>query len=75
MTDLHKCIGAEYKNKFRCHDTTSLDGQRDGKIDLLGEICTFVDMVPPFRDLASRTMGSMLELQKGQLYELGECKK
>merc|ERR1719203_1651947 len=37
---------------------------------LLGEVCTFVDMVPPFRDMATKAMGSMIELQKGQLYEL-----
>jgi hypothetical protein len=64
--------GAEYKSKFRSLETTSSEGQQDDMITLLGEVCTFVDMVPPFRDLASRTMGSMIELQKGQLYELGK---
>ena len=27
-------------------------------------------MVPPFRELATKSMGSMLELQKSQLFEL-----
>ncbi len=39
---------------------------------MLSEACTFVDMVPPFRDLASKSMGSMIEMQKVQLYELGK---
>jgi hypothetical protein len=42
------------------------------KTRLLGEICSFMDMVPPFRDLATKSMGSMIEMQKGQLFELGE---
>ncbi len=42
------------------------------KTRLLGEICSFMDMVPPFRDLATKSMGSMIEVQKGQLFELGE---
>ena len=33
-------------------------------------MCTFVDMVPPFRELANKSMGSMLEAQKCQLFEL-----
>lgn len=66
--------GAEYKSKFRSIESTaasSSEGQ-GSKIKLLLEVCTFVDMVPPFRDLATKSMGSMIELQKGQLYELGE---
>ena len=42
------------------------------KMKLLSEVCTFVDMVPLFRDLASKSMGSMIETQKVQLYELGK---
>lgn len=42
------------------------------KTKLLGEICSFLDMVPPFRELATKSMGSMIEMQKGQLFELGE---
>lgn len=45
-------------------------GKELNKIQLLSEMCTFVDMVPAFRDLATKTMGYMIELQKSQLYEL-----
>jgi len=65
-------LGAEYKSKFPSFDS-SMESSPEGKDDkakLLGDICTFVDMVPPFRDLATKSMGSMIELQKGQLYEL-----
>jgi len=61
-------LGAEYKSKFQSLESSS-EGD-DSKTKLLGEVCTFVDMVPPFRDLATKSMGSMIELQKGQLYEL-----
>ena len=64
-------IGAEYKSKFQSLESSPSEG-KDSKTKLLGEVCTFVDMVPPFRDLATKSMGSMIELQKGQLYELGE---
>lgn len=62
-------LGAEYKVKFR---NLTLDESSDHKrkTRLLGEICSFLDMVPPFRDLATKAMGSMIEIQKGQLYEL-----
>jgi len=65
--------GAEYKGRFRnlVSDDTSEKRQKS-KTQLLGEVCSFLDMVPPFRDLATKSMGSMIELQKGQLYELGE---
>lgn len=56
--------GAEYKEKF----------SRLASLKKLSEICTFVDMVPPFRDLASKSMGSMIEMQKVQLYELGKSR-
>ena len=42
------------------------------KTNLLGEVCSFMDMVPPFRELATKSMGSMIEMQKGQIFELGE---
>ncbi len=42
------------------------------KTRLLGEICSFLDMVPLFRELATKSMGSMIEMQKGQIFELGE---
>ena len=56
--------GAEYKEKFSKDQSSSMK--------MLSEACTFVDMVPPFRDLASKSMGSMIEMQKVQLYELGK---
>ncbi len=49
-------------------------GKQSSKTQLLSEICTFVDMVPAFRDLGTKTMGSMIELQKSQLYELVKCR-
>jgi hypothetical protein len=61
--------GAEYMGKFR---RLNLDKNTKSKTRLLGEICSFMDMVPPFRDLATKSMGSMIEVQKGQLFELGE---
>ena len=74
LTPRHPQIneGAEYKGKFRSLATDGGGASDDSKTKLLGEICTFVDMVPPFRDLATKSMGNMIELQKGQLYELGE---
>ena len=66
-------IGAEYKSKFRSlHSDVSVENGQKSKTMLLGDICSFLDMVPPFRDLATKSMGAMIELQKGQLYELGE---
>lgn len=64
--DVKLQTGAEYKLKFRSLNSTS------EKANLLGEVCSFVDMVPPFRDMATKSMGAMIELQKGQLYELGK---
>mmetsp|Transcript_30414 Transcript_30414/g.58084 ORF Transcript_30414/g.58084 Transcript_30414/m.58084 type:complete len:1179 (-) Transcript_30414:121-3657(-) len=71
-------LGVEYKEKFRSLVPSSarelVPGKESGnelnKIQLLSDICTFVDMVPAFRDLATKTMGYMIELQKSQLYEL-----
>jgi len=58
-------LGSEYKRKFRSSNENS-----QSKTHLLSEVCTFVDMVPPFRDLANKSMGAMLEVQKSQLFEL-----
>lgn len=63
--------GAEYKEKFS-RLASSMD--QSSRMKKLSEICTFVDMVPPFRDLASKSMGSMIEMQKVQLYELGKSR-
>ena len=66
--------GAEYKAKFHNLYSDSDAAVSEGKSNtkLLGEVCSFMDMVPPFRDLATKSMGAMLEVQKGQLYELGK---
>ena len=61
--------GAEYKEKFN-KLSSSID--ESSRMKMLSEVCTFVDLVPPFRDLASKSMGSMIEMQKVQLYELGK---
>ncbi len=62
--------GAEFQGRFR---SLNLDkNSQKSKTRLLGEICSFMDMVPPFRELATKSMGSMIEVQKGQLFELGE---
>lgn len=61
--------GAEYKEKFS-KLASSMD--QSSRMKMLSETCTFVDMVPPFRDLALKSMGSMIEMQKVQLYELGK---
>jgi hypothetical protein len=55
--------------KFR---RLKLESMQKSKTRLLGEICSFMDMVPPFRELATKSMGSMIEMQKGQIFELGE---
>ena len=36
----------------------------------LSMLCTFVDMVPTFRDIADRTMGDMIQSQRSQLAEI-----
>mmetsp|Transcript_18362 Transcript_18362/g.39744 ORF Transcript_18362/g.39744 Transcript_18362/m.39744 type:complete len:464 (+) Transcript_18362:2-1393(+) len=56
----HNCLtlGLEYKEKFPANTPR------------LRQLCTFVDLVPPFRELAERAMGSMIDRQKAQLYEV-----
>lgn len=61
--------GAEYKEKIS-KLASSMD--ESSRMKMLSEVCTFVDLVPPFRDLASKSMGSMIEMQKVQLYELSK---
>jgi len=66
-------IGAEYKVKFfNLYSDSGADSESKSNTRLLGEVCSFMDMIPPFRDLATKSMGAMLEVQKGQLYELGK---
>jgi len=66
-------LGAEYKIKFRnLYSDERADSDERSETKLLGQVCSFMDMVPPFRDLATKAMGDMIEVQKGQLYELGK---
>lgn len=60
----HHCLtlGIEYKERFP--EGTDTRGK------LLQQACIFVDMVPPFRELADKAMGDMLEEQRDQLWEL-----
>mmetsp|Transcript_31881 Transcript_31881/g.48899 ORF Transcript_31881/g.48899 Transcript_31881/m.48899 type:complete len:809 (+) Transcript_31881:105-2531(+) len=57
----HKCLtlGLEYKEKF----TKSDQGE-------LRRMCMFVDMVPPFRELANKSLGEIIEKQQFILWEL-----
>jgi hypothetical protein len=63
----HHCLtlGLEYKEKF---PPSSSEDDARGKV--LRQTCIFVDMVPPFRELAQKSMGEMLERQQGQLWEI-----
>ena len=63
----HHCLtlGLEYKDQFPL-----AAGADDTRGQLLRQTCMFVDMVPPFRELADRAMGDMLEKQKAQLWEV-----
>jgi len=62
----HNCLtlGLEYKEKF----LTS--GDDTSTTIRLRQLCTFIDLVPPFRELAERTMGAMIDRQKAQLLEV-----
>ena len=62
----HNCLmlGLEYKEKFLASGDDARTTAR------LQQLCTFVDLVPPFRELAERTMGSMIDRQKAQLLEV-----
>jgi len=62
----HNCLtlGLEYKEKFLASGDDAPTTAR------LRQLCTFVDLVPPFRELAERTMGSMIDRQKAQLLEV-----
>lgn len=62
----HNCLtlGLEFKEKFPSVD------QDDVRGNLLRHACSFVDMVPLFRDLAERSMAKMLDLQAKEIMEL-----
>lgn len=57
-------MGLEYKEKFPPATEGDIRGQ------LLRQTCMFVDMVPPFRELAGRSMGDMIDKQKMQLLDM-----
>lgn len=60
----HKMLsfGLIYRDQFPVGD--------DGKESHLKQICTFLDLVPLFRDLAERTMNDMIQFQKHQISEI-----
>lgn len=62
----HNCLtlGLEYKEKFLASGDVAPTTTR------LRQLCTFVDLVPPFRELAERTMGTMIDRQKAQLLQV-----
>jgi len=57
----HKCLtlGLEYKEKF------SKPEQEE-----LRKMCMFVDMVPPFRELANKSLGEIIEKEQVILWDL-----
>ena len=59
-------LGAEFRSLYSGGESA------DSRTKLLGEVCSFMDQVPPFRSLATKSMGAMLNVQKAQLYKLGE---
>ena len=62
----HHCLtlGLEYKDKFPA------PSEEDARGKLLKQTCMFVDMVPLFREMADRSMGDMLDLQKHQIADI-----
>ena len=60
----HKMLtfGLEYRDRF--------PKDLDGKESPLKQLCTFLDVVPLFRDLAERTMNDMIQFQKHQISEI-----
>ena len=60
----HKMLsfGLAYRDRFPADE--------NGKESPLKQICTFLDLVPLFRDLAERTMNDMIQFQKYQISEI-----
>ena len=56
-------FGLEYREKFP-------DNKGEDRAAALRRLCTFVDLVPPFRERADRTMVDTIERQKGQLADI-----
>jgi hypothetical protein len=66
----HYCLtlGLEYKDRFILPESLESSGSSSGHpMSHLRETCTFVDLVPLFREMADRYMVSMIQLHKDQL--------
>lgn len=61
-------FGLEYRDRFPDADFTNGGGSSNAAA--LRKVCTFVDLVPPFRELADRTMVNTIERQKRQLADI-----
>ncbi|CAB9509858.1 Centromere/kinetochore protein zw10 homolog [Seminavis robusta] len=63
----HQCLwlGLEYKKKL-----PTAPKEPNDAASLFHDTCTFLDMVPLFRELADRSMKEMLELQAHQLIDI-----
>lgn len=61
----HHCLtlGLEFKEKFH-------PSKDDVRGQTLRQTCMFVDMVPPFRELADRSMGGMLNRESHALFDI-----
>lgn len=60
-------LGLEYKDRFTSLITSDNGGKRE---DISPMKCTFIDLVPTFRELAERTMNDMIKYQMNQLSEV-----
>lgn len=58
-------LGLEYKDRL----VLKYDAEKEG-ISQIPMACTFLDMVPSFRELAEKTMANMIKYQINQLAEL-----
>eukprot|EP00978_Attheya_sp_CCMP212_P034347 scaffold143527_cov65-Attheya_sp.AAC.1 len=58
-------LGNEFRTKF----PPLMEGG-DVQGNVLRQMCTFVDLVPPFRSLADKALGDMIERQKFQLMDI-----
>ncbi len=56
-------FGLEFRDEFESNTSNAMN-------DFPPSLCTFVDLVPPFRELAERTMRDMIERQKHILCEI-----
>jgi centromere/kinetochore protein ZW10 len=70
----HHCLtlGLEYKDLFPSYgeDGTEPDQAASDACTLLRQTCTFVDMVPLFRNLAEKALGTILDRHAKELVEI-----